>query len=89
MRVGVHSRFVPEVTKKEYIQKMETGEIDVMVGTHGLLTLGEKVRAGKKKRTRLKYWPHLYALWFFFSGGRRQRGWDLNACEEAVLLASF
>lgn len=64
--VGMLSRFVPPAERKRVLQGMESGEIDVVIGTHrilskdvkfknvGLMIIDEEQRFGVKDKERLK-----------------------------------
>jgi transcription-repair coupling factor (superfamily II helicase) len=66
VRVAVLSRFVPQVEQQRILQKLHTGEVDILVGTHrllsrdvrfrdlGLLIVDEEQRFGVKHKERLK-----------------------------------
>uniref|UniRef100_A0A7S2ZHM4 Helicase ATP-binding domain-containing protein n=1 Tax=Rhodosorus marinus TaxID=101924 RepID=A0A7S2ZHM4_9RHOD len=41
--IGVHMRFVPDEQKKIFEESAVSGELDIIIGTHGVLSFGKKM----------------------------------------------
>lgn len=66
IRIAVLSRLVPEATQRKYIEQINNGEIDLVIGTHrllskdikfkdlGLLIIDEEQRFGVEQKERIK-----------------------------------
>ena len=67
VRIALLSRFVPAKKQKEVLEKLANGEVDILIGTHrilskdveipqiGLLIIDEEQRFGVKNKEKLKY----------------------------------
>jgi transcription-repair coupling factor (superfamily II helicase) len=66
IRIAIFSRLIPESIQKDYIKQIERGEIDLVIGTHrllskdirfqklGLLIVDEEQRFGVEQKERIK-----------------------------------
>ena len=66
VRIGILSRLVPEPSQKEYLKQLESGELNLIIGTHkllsknavfkdlGLLVIDEEQRFGVEQKERIK-----------------------------------
>jgi len=68
VKIAMMSRFVPRSEQKKSLERLASGEIDILIGTHrllqkdvvyknlGLLVVDEEQRFGVKDKERLKEW---------------------------------